>query len=688
MRRMLVFQAGPDAQPRGRRQPRGRVDRGGPRHRRGGLPEPRRHHRRRRAAAARAGQRRSTSTASRLLIEASGLEARVLQHEIDHLDGVLILDRTDPRAAPRGAARAARGRELRPVHARARRPRTAPPGTRIPQSPRSVERGVSEPPRASTSAPRISPRRSCGLLAGSPHRPALVVTPPDRRAGPRPAARLPARRGGRAGARHRAASDSRASTTPDSLAAIEARRGPSVGVVCAFGQLIGEPLLDGSRCSTSTRRFCRAGGAPPRSSGRSWPATSEHRRLRDARDRRPRLRPGRAARGDRRSGADEDYGSLAGATRGDRRPAPRSTRLDRRRGRSARASTEQADEGVTYAEKIEPRGAPAGSRAARRSPRRAGSGRSRPTSAPSPSSTAASRLGAAGRRAAARAEAAAGEFARRRRRRCCSAARRARSSSRACSRRAAAGWRRPTTCAATAGRRRRCRRGRRLSASTPARRVAYETLRRVFEDGRVGRPGAALRRRARRARGPRARPGAGPRLRRRAAPRHHRPPVAQLSGRRSARARPARSARRFASALYELLFAGGDADHAAVDQAVALAKGPRGRRRGRRARQRRPAPRRARARASCSAASTTPTRPRPRSRTRCPRGSPSSGGRSSEPRPRAALLAAINRAPERAYRANRLRGDARRRARGARGRRASRRTRPTAEPPARAARSR
>jgi peptide deformylase len=29
-----------------------------------------------------------------LLIEASGLEARVLQHEMDHLDGVLILDRT------------------------------------------------------------------------------------------------------------------------------------------------------------------------------------------------------------------------------------------------------------------------------------------------------------------------------------------------------------------------------------------------------------------------------------------------------------------------------------------------------------------------------------------------------------------------------------------------------------------
>jgi peptide deformylase len=29
----------------------------------------------------------------KLLVEASGLEARVIQHEIDHLDGVLILDR-------------------------------------------------------------------------------------------------------------------------------------------------------------------------------------------------------------------------------------------------------------------------------------------------------------------------------------------------------------------------------------------------------------------------------------------------------------------------------------------------------------------------------------------------------------------------------------------------------------------
>ncbi len=42
-----------------------------------------------------------------LLLEASGLEARVLQHEIDHLDGVLILDRS-PRDQRKGALRALR----------------------------------------------------------------------------------------------------------------------------------------------------------------------------------------------------------------------------------------------------------------------------------------------------------------------------------------------------------------------------------------------------------------------------------------------------------------------------------------------------------------------------------------------------------------------------------------------------
>jgi peptide deformylase len=42
-----------------------------------------------------------------LLIEASGLEARVIQHEVDHLDGVLMVDRTT-REQRRGALRALR----------------------------------------------------------------------------------------------------------------------------------------------------------------------------------------------------------------------------------------------------------------------------------------------------------------------------------------------------------------------------------------------------------------------------------------------------------------------------------------------------------------------------------------------------------------------------------------------------
>jgi peptide deformylase len=42
-----------------------------------------------------------------IVIEASGLEARVLQHELDHLDGILILDRTS-RSQRKAALRALR----------------------------------------------------------------------------------------------------------------------------------------------------------------------------------------------------------------------------------------------------------------------------------------------------------------------------------------------------------------------------------------------------------------------------------------------------------------------------------------------------------------------------------------------------------------------------------------------------
>jgi peptide deformylase len=42
-----------------------------------------------------------------LTLEASGLEARVIQHEVDHLDGVLMLDRTE-KDQRKGALRALR----------------------------------------------------------------------------------------------------------------------------------------------------------------------------------------------------------------------------------------------------------------------------------------------------------------------------------------------------------------------------------------------------------------------------------------------------------------------------------------------------------------------------------------------------------------------------------------------------
>ena len=52
------------------------------------------------------------------MVEASGLEARVIQHEIDHLDGVLILDRTSRdqrKQAMRAMREAMAGRAARPV---------------------------------------------------------------------------------------------------------------------------------------------------------------------------------------------------------------------------------------------------------------------------------------------------------------------------------------------------------------------------------------------------------------------------------------------------------------------------------------------------------------------------------------------------------------------------------------------
>jgi peptide deformylase len=52
-----------------------------------------------------------------MTIEAEGMRARILQHEIDHLDGVLMLDRTTPEQAKAAKRALARGEPYRPPRA-------------------------------------------------------------------------------------------------------------------------------------------------------------------------------------------------------------------------------------------------------------------------------------------------------------------------------------------------------------------------------------------------------------------------------------------------------------------------------------------------------------------------------------------------------------------------------------------
>jgi peptide deformylase len=56
---------------------------------------------------ARVRARASDATGAEILVEAEGLQARVIQHEVDHLDGILILDRIS-REARREAMRSLR----------------------------------------------------------------------------------------------------------------------------------------------------------------------------------------------------------------------------------------------------------------------------------------------------------------------------------------------------------------------------------------------------------------------------------------------------------------------------------------------------------------------------------------------------------------------------------------------------
>jgi peptide deformylase len=106
LRRLLVFQAGPDAEPTALINPQVQwLSEDAVLAEEGCLSLPRVSMDVERPLHARIA---GVDTAGEpILLEASGLEARVLQHEIDHLDGVLILDRTS-REQRKGALRALR----------------------------------------------------------------------------------------------------------------------------------------------------------------------------------------------------------------------------------------------------------------------------------------------------------------------------------------------------------------------------------------------------------------------------------------------------------------------------------------------------------------------------------------------------------------------------------------------------
>ncbi len=106
LRRVLVFQAGPDSEPTALVNPRVEwLSDEAVVAEEGCLSLPRVSMEVERPLHARFSGRDTAGEA--IEIEASGLEARVLQHEIDHLDGVLILDRTE-REQRKGALRALR----------------------------------------------------------------------------------------------------------------------------------------------------------------------------------------------------------------------------------------------------------------------------------------------------------------------------------------------------------------------------------------------------------------------------------------------------------------------------------------------------------------------------------------------------------------------------------------------------
>ena len=189
-------------------------------------------------------------------LELEGYPARVVQHEVDHLDGKLMLDRTDAEAR-----REALGK-LRPASSLL--------GLAMPQSwlvSGAARRSDRRSPRPRRSAPE---RRSEAALARTRHDVARCSLTRARRASAgRPAA-----------AERLAAPPAKEVAERLGIPVLQPER-PDAGldlgaptvVVCAYGLLIPPALLAERTWLNVHPSLLPAGAAPRRSSGRSWPGT-------------------------------------------------------------------------------------------------------------------------------------------------------------------------------------------------------------------------------------------------------------------------------------------------------------------------------------------------------------------------------------------------------------------------------
>ena len=159
--------------------------------------------------------RAATCTASRSTLEGTELLARCIQHETDHLDGILFIDRMD-RAQRKLAMKAIREAEWAGQPAPTVK---AQPALDLRPGPVAGAAGLRRHPRGRRAQPR-------GAASPPATRSSRVVTRPDARVRPRPrgSSPSPVRRAGR-GARRRGADARPRPATPTSASRLR-RAGP------------------------------------------------------------------------------------------------------------------------------------------------------------------------------------------------------------------------------------------------------------------------------------------------------------------------------------------------------------------------------------------------------------------------------------------------------------------------------